>query len=161
TLTKLFAPIMPFLTESLYKNLVTWHTPEPVSVHLCDYPQVDPALQDLELSEDMEALFELVTLGSAARNTVKLKVRQPLAEIKVQPANDRQRRAAERFADQVGEELNLKKVTLHDGDNGSLLRPELKPNMKTLGKTFGPRLKAVMDAIAAADPIVVAAKVRA
>src|SRR5262249_44866939 len=115
TLTRLFAPVMPFLSEVMYRNLSPGvATPGLESVHLCEYPQADESLVDADLSADMDALLRLVSLGSAARNTVKIKVRQPLAEMKVQPADDRDRRAAERFADQVCEELNVKKVTVHD-----------------------------------------------
>ena len=111
TLTKLFAPIMPFLTETMYQNLVVRGAEDGASVHLCDYPEVDESLIDDDLSADMDALLRLVSLGSAARNTVKIKVRQPLAEMKVQPGDARDRRAVERFADQICEELNVKKVT--------------------------------------------------
>jgi isoleucyl-tRNA synthetase len=109
----------------------------------------------------MDALLDLVSLGSAARNSVKIKVRQPLAELKVQPGNEGTRRAVERFPDLIREELNLKQVTLHDPSNGPLLGIEVKPNMKTLGPKFGPRLKGVLAALAAADAAEVAAKVRA
>ena len=70
------------------------------------------SLIDAELSADMEALLRLVSLGSAARNSVRIKVRQPLAEIVIQPANDSERHAVQRFAEQISEELNLKKVSL-------------------------------------------------
>jgi len=130
-------------------------------VHHCPFPEPDPALIDARLSEDMDALLRLVSLGSAARNIVKIKVRQPLAEIKVQAGTDADREAVERFADQMAEELNLKKVTLHHAGNGSLLQYEVKANMKSLGPKFGNRLKAVQVAIAAADPAVLAEKVQA
>jgi isoleucyl-tRNA synthetase len=145
TLTKLFAPIMPFLTEEMYQNLVPEPRPGRDSVHLCAFP--DESAIDADLSADMDALLRLVSLGSAARNTVKIKVRQPLAEMKVQPADLRERRAVERFADQICEELNIKKVNLHDAGQGSLLRYEIKPNLKTLGPKFGVRLKAVVEAL--------------
>src|SRR5205085_8805080 len=139
----------PFLSEDMYRNLVPG--PEDRSVHLTDYPQADESLIDAQLSADMKALFDLVTAGSAARNTVKIKVRQPLAEMKVQPGDESDRRAVARFADQLREELNVKKVTLHQG-NGPLLTVEVKPNLKTLGqKGLGPRLKEVQAAVAAAD----------
>src|SRR5262249_32225528 len=131
------------------------------SVHLCDFPHVDEALIDAELSADMEALLRLVSLGSAARNTVKIKVRQPLAELRVQPGDERDRRAVERFADQIGGQLHIKKVTLHDPAQGPLLRREVRPNMKTLGPKFGPRLKEVVAALVAADAAAVAEKVQA
>jgi isoleucyl-tRNA synthetase len=159
TLAKLLAPVMPFLTESIYQNLAA--AGNPGSMHLCDYPEADAALIDEQLSADMEALLRLVSLGSAARNTVKTKVRQPLAEMKVLPGEDRERRAVERFADQIREELNVKRVTLHDPAQGPLLRAEVKPNMKTLGPKFGARLREVTAALAAADPVAVAARVQA
>ncbi len=139
TLTKLCAPIMPFLTETMYQNLTLARDKE--SVHLCEFPQVDAALNDEQLSNDTDALLRLVSLGSAARNAVKIKVRQPLAKMKVQPGSDSDRRAVERFADQICEELNVKKVTLHDPAKGPLLRLELKPNPKTLGPKLGAFLK--------------------
>src|SRR5262249_40221197 len=147
----LFAPVMPFLSETMYQNLRPG-VDEPFSVHLCDYPQANAALEDERLSENMNALLRLVTMGSAARNSVKIKVRQPLAELKVQPGNDAERRAVERFSDLLRDELNIKKVTLHDPKAGPLLRVEVKPNLKTLGPRFGAGLKDVQAAIAAADP---------
>jgi isoleucyl-tRNA synthetase len=152
TLAKLFAPIMPFLTETMYQNLVVRATADTAvaqSIHLCDYPTVDEGLIDEQLTDDMSALLRLVSLGSAARNTVKIRVRQPLAEMKVQPAGPPDRRAVERFGEQIREELNVKAVTLHDPSAGDLLQQEVKPNMKTLGPKFGPRLKDVVAAITA------------
>lgn len=150
TLAKLFAPLMPFLTEAMYRNLVDG--PDDQSVHLCDYPVADPALVDDKLSEEMDALLHVKAVGSAARNAVKMKVRQPLAEMKVLPADESEARAVQRFAELLCDELNTKKVTLHDPSHGSLLRHEVKPNPKTLGPKFGQRLKQVQEAIAKADP---------
>ena len=117
TLTKLFAPIMPFVTEVMYRNLEQTGIKDAAdtsSVHLCDFPMADQSLVETELSAMMEALLRLVSLGSSLRNSVKIKVRQPLRELTIQPANDSERRAVEHFSDQICEELNLKKVTLHD-----------------------------------------------
>ncbi len=149
TLSRLIAPVVPFLAEAMYQNLRAGAGPD--SVHLCGYPEPDPALIDADLSADMEALLRLVSLGSAARNTVKIKVRQPLAEMRVQPGDDRDRRAVERFADQLADELNIKKITLHDPAAGPLLAAVVRPNPKVLGPRFGPRLKEVQSALAAAD----------
>ncbi len=159
TLTKLFAPIMPFLSETMYRNLVSGD--EGRSVHLLDFPEVEPTLNDEPLSHEMDALLALVSLGSAARNSVKIKVRQPLAEMKVLAGSDEARRAVERFADQIVEELNVKKVTLHDAANGPLLRYEIQPKMQELGPKLGPRLAEVRKALAAANPAAIAAKVQA
>jgi isoleucyl-tRNA synthetase len=159
TLAKLFAPVMPFLTEAMYQNLVAQGR-EDLSVHLCAYPEADAGLVDEQLSADMDALFSLRELGSAARNTVKIKVRQPLAEMRVQPAGERERRAVERFAELLCEELNLKKVTLNDPARGQLLTVAVQPNMKTLGPKFGPRLQEVVAALRAADAAAVAARVQ-
>src|SRR5262249_35441653 len=101
TLTKLFAPVMPFVTETMHQNLVAGSDGARTSVHLADFPEVDESLIDAELSADMDALLRLVSLGSAARNVVKMKVRQPLAEMKVQPGDDLDGRAVDRFADQI------------------------------------------------------------
>ncbi len=161
TLTKLFAPVVPFLSETMYQNLTRDVAGHAQSVHLCPYPVVNEGLIDEQLSADMDALLGLVSLGSAARNTVKIKVRQPLAELRVQPGEESVRRAVERFADQIQEELNLKKVSLHNGQGNGLLRYEVKPNMRTLGAKFGPRLKEVQAALAGADAGAIAAKVRA
>src|SRR5205823_5946931 len=76
TLTKLCAPIMPFLTEKMYQNLKAGPNAEE-SVHLCEYPQAHEHLIDAQLSEDMGAVLRLVSLGSAVRNMAKIKVRQP------------------------------------------------------------------------------------
>jgi isoleucyl-tRNA synthetase len=151
TLTKLFAPIMPFLTETMYQNLAAGSDRQE-SVHHCAFPTVDAAQIDETLSDDMNALLDLVSLGSAARNSVKLKVRQPLAELKVLPGDSSHRRAVERFADQIKEELNLKTVTLHEPSEGPLLCLEVRGNAKTLGPKFGPRLAEVLKAVASTPP---------
>jgi isoleucyl-tRNA synthetase len=162
TLTRLFAPIMPFLTESMYQNLERNGTEEGArSIHHCNFPEVDESLIDADLSADMEALLRLVSLGSAARNSVRIKVRQPLAEIIIQPANEAERHAVQRFAEQISEELNLKRVTLHDPAEGPLLRYEVGPNLKTLGPKFGEQVKEIRTALAALDPDSLAAQVQA
>jgi isoleucyl-tRNA synthetase len=160
TLSKLIAPVMPFLAEVLYQNLVrtvVGGTTVESSVHHCDYPLPNETLIDEELSADMDALLRLVSLGASARNNLKIKVRQPLAELKVIPAGDLERRAVSRFAEQIREELNVKRVTLHDAALGPLLAQGLKPNLKAMGPKFGPRLKSVQTALAESDPTAVSA----
>jgi isoleucyl-tRNA synthetase len=160
--------MMPFLTEVMYQNLKAASDNEE-SVHHCKYPVADASLIDRslsaqtlvdeDLSEDMHALLRLVSLGSAARNSVKIKVRQPLAELRIQPGDERDRRAVERFAEQICEELNMKKVTSHDPKQGPLLQQTIKPNMKNLGPRMGPLLKEVQKALTAADAAAIAEKV--
>jgi isoleucyl-tRNA synthetase len=145
TLTKLIAPVVPFLAETIYQNLRQATDPE--SVHLCDYPQADERLIDQDLTNDMEALLGLVTLGSAARNSAKIKVRQPLAELRVQPSNEAERSAVRRFADQLCDELNVRRVTPHDSAQGPLLTAQVKPNLKALGPKAGKHLAEVKAAI--------------
>jgi isoleucyl-tRNA synthetase len=150
TLTRLFAPIMPFLSEVMHRNL-TQGLGEPASVHWCAFPKVDETLIDTQLSGDMQALLRLVSLGSAARNTVKIKVRQPLAEMRVQQADDQDRRAVERFGDQICEELNIKRVSLHSSANGPMLQRSIEGNRKNLGPRFGDRLNAILAELAKPD----------
>jgi isoleucyl-tRNA synthetase len=163
TLTRLFAPIMPFLTESMHENLAAdkRDARRTSSVHLCDFPSSDESLIDAALSADMEALLRLVSLGLSARNGVRIKVRQPLAEIKILPASEPERRAVARFVEQISEELNVKKVTLHDPAKGPLLGYDIKPNLKTLGPRLGEKLKDAQRALTALDPASVAAKTQA
>ncbi len=150
TLAKLFAPIVPFLTESIYQNLKAGNDSQE-SIHHCDYPVADESLIDEDLSAEMSSLLRLVSLGSATRNLVKIKVRQPLAELKIQPGDDLDKRAVKRFSDQICEELNLKQVTLHENGNGSMLQQEVKPNFKTLGARIGPLLKELQKVLASMD----------
>jgi isoleucyl-tRNA synthetase len=164
TLIRLCAPVMPFLTEVMYRNLEqTEHkeSSENLSIHLCDFPRPDKSLIDTDLSAGMEALLRLVSLGSALRNSVKIKVRQPLREMVIQPGNDSERQAVERFSEQICEELNLKKVTLHDPAKGPLLSYEVSPNLKTLGPKFGSKVKEIQAALTALDPMSASRKLQA
>ena len=134
---------MPFFTETMYQNLVvkgTGGAQVPASVHLCDYPVADATLLDEQLSADMEAVLRLVSLGSAARNAVKIKVRQPLAELRVQPGNEADRRAVERFAATIQEELNVKRVSLHEDARTPLLTASYRPNARTFNQKFAARI---------------------
>ena len=149
TLCKLIAPCVPFVSEVMWRNLRTPADPE--SVHLCDYPTADPALLDERMTADMEAVRRIVTLGGAARNAAKAKVRQPVAELRVRPAGDADRRAVERYADLIADELNVKRVALHDPAAGDLLTASAKLNMKTAGAKIGARRKEVEAALKEAD----------
>ncbi len=115
TLCKTMAPIIPFVTERIYQNLVAKQIDgSPESIHLADYPLVDEKLIDKGLSDRMAALLRIVSLARHVRTTSKLKVRQPLAELVVVPKDDTERRAVEQFKDHILEELNVKSVTAKD-----------------------------------------------
>ena len=158
TLAKLIAPVVPFLAEVMWRNLRTQSDPE--SVHLCDYPMVDESLVDSSLSQDMDAILDLVTLGGAARNVAKAKVRQPLAELRVAPITDAVRRAVERFADQLREELNVKAVSLHNGSDGAMLRATARLNKKTAAAKLGSKLKEAEAALLDVNPETVVTALR-
>jgi isoleucyl-tRNA synthetase len=144
TLTKLISPVMPFLADFMYRNLVDG--PAERSVHLCEFPKVDQALIDEELSNDMEALLRLVSLGSAARNTVKIKVRQPLAEMRVVPGDTYFSKAVERFPEQVCDELNVKKVMIADKSSRNFFTFEPFLRRDTVKFEFGGKAGQVMAA---------------
>lgn len=159
TLTKLVAPIMPFLSETMYQNLKAGDDNKE-SVHLCTYPSVEEPLIDQRLSSDLAALLELVSLGLSARQTAKVNTRRPLAELKVQPGGEAESNAARRFPDQVMEELNVKRLTLHDPKKGPLLRCEVKLNDKTAGPKLGRRLGEAKRTLPNCKPEKVAAQVQ-
>jgi isoleucyl-tRNA synthetase len=153
TLCKLLAPVVPFFTEAMYQNLVRAQTADaPESVHHCEYPQANDALVDEKLSQEMDALLRIVSLGSAARNAAKIKVRQPLAELRVQSAEAADRQAVLRFAEQIKEELNVKQASLLEDSAGPLLQLEVKANLKTLGPKAGAKLQDVKKQIEAGAP---------
>jgi isoleucyl-tRNA synthetase len=159
TVTKLIAPIMPFLAEELYQNLVTAVDPsQPASVHLCRYPKADEALIDEVLLSNTALVQRVVELGRAARARTKLKVRQPLGEIRVFVPNAEDRAALARMQDQVLDELNVKRLTLTN-DAGELVSYVIKPNLPVLGPKLGKRLGPMRAALAGMDPAMIAGTV--
>jgi len=156
TVAKLLAPFCPFVADEIYDNL----DGELASVHLCDFPigAVLPE-RDRELEQAMAIARQTVRLGLAARGQAKLKVRQPLREAVVVAAG-RERAAIERLAEVVREELNVKRVRFVAAAE-ELGRYDVKANYRSLGPRFGRDMPQVADAIAALDPALVAAAVRA
>ena len=151
TLSRVLAPIVPFLTEEIHQNLVRRADPNaPESVHHCDYPVYDESLHDEALAREMDATLKIVSLALSARETRSLRVRQPLAELIVVPADDTHRHAVERFADHITDELNVKALNL-GGDAAQFLSVEVKPNFKLLGPKYGKDMRRVAAAIGAAD----------
>lgn len=152
TLCRLAAPFVPFFTESLYQNLVRRPFGEavPESVHLCDYPQVDPSLIDTELSAEMAAVREIASLGRAARTEAKLKVRQPLPSVKVVLADPAHRQWLESHVPLIAEELNVKRVEFVT-DTDQYVSYAVKPNFRQIGPKFGRLAPKIQKTLAAAD----------
>ena len=117
-------------------------------------------LIDNDLGRDMALVQRLVSLGRAARQQANVRVRQPLAELVVVVRTAEERAAVTRFADEIADELNVKRVTAGDGTEAQLTYT-LRPNLPVLGPRFGGELSAVRAALAAADPAAVAAQMRA
>ncbi|HLJ09548.1 MAG TPA: DUF5915 domain-containing protein, partial [Planctomycetaceae bacterium] len=151
TLSKLLAPVIPFVTERMYQNLVrSWDAKAPESVHLCDYPAADAAMRDPQLSERMALAQIVVNLGHGLRELAKQRVRQPLPELRFACATPEQRAAIESLADVIQEELNVKKITACDNLD-DLVHYNYKPNLKTLGPKFGKGLAAISKALPTVD----------
>lgn len=149
TISKLAAPFVPYLTEEIFKNLVGAEKGAE-SVHLCDWPEVDEALIDEALSQEMQAVRDIVSLGLATRAAHNLKVRQPLSEVEIVLGHVDLTERVEAHADLIADELNVKKVvfTQHAEDMVSFT---VKPNYRALGPVFGKRMPVVRKALDAAD----------
>ena len=139
-LAKVAAPFTPFIAEEIYRNLKGAGDPE--SVHLCDFPAANAAARDLALESRMAAVQTVVELGRRLRADNDLKVRQPLAKIRIAGAD------VKGLEDLIVDELNVKSVE-HIADETALCDVSYKANFKTLGKKCGPKMKAVAAAIAA------------
>ena len=147
TLAKLCAPMIPFMTEDIYRNLAARFDPAaPASVHLCDYPTADRALIDPELEKDMDAVLKLVTLGRAARSEAAIKNRQPLVCMYVNAPFA----LPELYVDIIREELNLKSIEFVS-DVSRFGTYIFKPQLKTLGPRYGRQLGDIRAALAALD----------
>lgn len=136
TVSKAAAPMIPFMAESIYQNLVrSVDKNAPESIHLCDFPTADESVVDEALERDMDLVLKIVVLGRAARNGANLKNRQPLAEMYV--------KADEVLGDYytaiIADELNVKKVTFTD-DMSCFTDYHFKPQLKTLGPKYGKQL---------------------
>ena len=143
TMVKLAAPMVPFITESIYRNLVCSVDKEaPISVHLCDFPVANEAFIDTELESEMQLVLDIVVLGRAARNASNIKNRQPIGNMYVKA----DRTLDEFFKEIVESELNIKAVTFKD-DMEEYLTYTYKPQFKILGKKVGKNMGAVQKAI--------------
>ncbi|WP_328462952.1 isoleucine--tRNA ligase [Streptomyces sp. NBC_00448] len=159
TFTRLMAPLVPFITERVWQDLVVPVVPDaPDSVHLAEWPVADAARIDPALSEQVRLVRRLVELGRATRAESGVKTRQPLSRALV---------AASGFAtlpselrDQIAEELNVSSLASLSEVGGSLVDTSAKANFRALGKRFGKGVQAVAAAVAAADASVLSAQLR-
>ena len=156
-LTGLIAPFMPFLADEMYQNLVrSFDQQAAPSIHLTDYPVPDMSVVDSDLTRDMAAVLDMVALGRSARSAANLKVRQPLAEIKVYSRDPGYFAAVTRLSDLVLDELNVKAIEPL-GELGDVVSYDIRPNLALLGPKYGKQLPAIRKALAEQDPSVVAA----
>ena len=139
TTAKASAPMIPFMAEDIYRNLVcNLDKSAPESIHLCDFPVVDEGAIDKQLEEDMKALLDIVVMGRAARNNSSLKNRQPLATMYVKSA-----KALDNFyLEIIEDELNIKSVKFVD-DMSEFSSYSFKPQLKTVGPKYGKYLGAI------------------
>ncbi len=155
--SKLLAPLAPFLSEELYQNLVrSIDETAPVSVHLTDFPVADESLIDRDLSRDMAAVLSVVRLGRSARAEANIKVRQPLPAILVHTTDPTGAEAVVRLKHQILEELNVKDVRAL-ADLGEVVSHEIQPNLPILGPKYGKALGGIRAALASQDASEVAA----
>ncbi|MBO4337374.1 MAG: class I tRNA ligase family protein, partial [Lachnospiraceae bacterium] len=146
-IAKAAAPMIPFMAEDIYRNLVCSTDPSaPESVHLCDYPVSDASVIDKELELSMDEVRKLVTIGHAAREEAKIKNRQPIAEMFYQAGKE----LHGYFADILAGELNVKKVTFVE-DTGAFTGYTFKPLLKTLGPKYGKQIGAIKEYLANID----------
>jgi len=152
-LTKLLAPLIPFLSERMYQNLVRSSgsvSSQPESVHLCSYPVADPALLDTGLNARMATAQAVVTLGHKLREMADQRVRQPLAELRVSTSDPAARDAIERLSDVIREELNVKQLTVVDS-LADIVKYTYKANLKTLGPKYGKLLNVLREKLPQVD----------
>ena len=151
TTSKLIAPFTPFFADYLWQNLTGIFAGKALeSVHLCDYPVVNDAHVDATLSEEMNLVREVASLGRSARMNNKLKVRQPLSKVEVILADDSHREFLESHSSLIATELNVKEVefTTHAEEYISY---QIQPNFKLLGPMLGKDLPEVKKLLGAAD----------
>ena len=147
TLAKAAAPMVPFISEDIYQNLVrTVDKNAPESVHLCDFPTVCESMIDKKLEDDMEFILNVVVLGRSARNGANIKNRQPLSEIYVKTDRD----VSDYYRDIVEDELNVKKAVFVS-DVSAFSSYSFKPQLKTVGPKYGKHLGEIKKTLSELD----------
>ena len=147
TVAKCAAPMIPFMTEDIYRNLVcTIDKTAPESVHLCDFPVADEAVIDKELEKNMEAVLKIVVMGRASRNTANIKNSQPIGTMYVKAPYE----LPDFYTDIIADELNVKKVVFSD-DVSAYTSYSFKPQLRTVGPKYGKYLGQIKQALADLD----------
>ncbi len=145
--SKAAAPMIPFMAEDIYRNLVcSIDKNAPESVHLCDFPEADQGQIDKELEANMDEVLKVVVMGRACRNTANIKNRQPIANMFVKAPF----KLPDFFADIIREELNTKEVTFTD-DVRDFTSYSFKPQLKTVGPKYGKLLGGIREALPKLD----------
>ena len=144
---KCAAPLIPFMTEEIYQNLVRSNDKNaPESIHLCDYPEANEAMIDKKLEENMEEALHIVVLGRAARNAAGMKNRQPIGRMYVKAVHSLE----SYFMDIIKDELNVKEVAFKE-DVSDLTSYSFKPQLKTVGPKYGKQLGGIREYLSAVD----------
>ena len=147
TVSKAAAPMIPFMTEDIYQNIVkNVDATAPESIHLCDFPEVNEAFIDKELEENMENVLEVVVMGRACRNASGIKNRQPIGKMMVKAEFD----LSEFYKEIIEDELNVKTVEFTD-DVSAFTSYSFKPQLKTVGPKYGKVLGKIKAALAELD----------
>ncbi len=147
TVSKLAAPMIPFMTEDIYRNLVcSIDKSSPVSVHLCDFPVADTSMVDKELEKNMDAVLKIVVMGRACRNNANIKNRQPIGKMFVKAPYG----LPEFFQEIIEDELNVKNVQFTE-DVSSFTDYTFKPQLRTVGPKYGKYLKQIQQALSELD----------
>ena len=144
TISKAAAPMIPFMTEEIYQNLVRSVDKDAIeSIHLCDFPKVEEAWINKELEDDMEELLKIVVLGRAARNTANIKNRQPIGTMYIKADKE----MGQFYTDIIADELNVKEVKFAN-DVESFISYSFKPQLRTVGPKYGKLLNSIRTALA-------------
>ena len=147
TICKAAAPMIPFMTEDIYRNLVCSIDPSaPESIHLCDFPTVDEKMIDKDLEKAMDEVLKIVVMGRACRNSANIKNRQPIGQMYVKAPEA----LSDFYVNIIADELNVKKVTFTD-DVSSYTDYQFKPQLRTVGPKYGKYLKQIQSALAELD----------
>ena len=144
TVAKVAAPMIPFMAEDIYRNLVcSVDAAAPESVHLCDFPAANPAWIDADLEKNMDEVLKIVVLGRACRNSANIKNRQPIGTMYVKAESE----LSDFYTEIIEDELNVKKVVFTD-DVSTYTDYTFKPQLRTVGPKYGKYLGQIQQALA-------------